>query len=177
MYCILLPEWAQKPPTQRYCGTFFTVCLMRKWCFLPPIKQTHAFKSCKICLGLIVALTTTTTKETEKQNRLQTICAQKKADKEKFFYNSLLRWNDVAAGTEQQAAFFFLTRHKMSDKHWGDILTLKMQYPSRRECGATTPAGVLEKRRRRKNHKAKRLCSSQHPHQDCLMSWNQWILR
>lgn len=46
-------------------------------------------------------------KETEKQNRLQTICAQKKADKETFFYNSLLRWNDVTAGTEQQAAFFF----------------------------------------------------------------------
>lgn len=79
---------------------------------------------------------------------------KRKQTKKHIFYNSLLRWNDVAAGTEQQAVFFFIVLthrcHEMSDKHRGNILTLKMQYPLRRECGETSPPGVLGKRQRRR---------------------------
>lgn len=88
----------------------------------------------------------------------ENLCTKERRQRKIFlqqpFTMERLRCRHSATGGFFCFVFFFLTRHEVSDKHWGDILTLKMQYPSRRECGETSPAGVFREEEEEQNHKA-----------------------
>lgn len=114
----------------------------------------------------------------------------KKADEAMQFFTTAFYDRTMSPQAQSNRRFlfllcFFLARHchEMSDKHRGDILTLKMQYPSRWECGETSPAGVLDKRRRRRIIKPS--ISAHHSilvktvscPVSTLTHWNQWILQ